>query len=84
MTRAFICGCLAETLNADERAFLRETQPWGLILFRRNVASREQLRALTSEFRSLVRRADAPVLIDQEGGRVQRLAPPQWPAYPAA
>jgi len=84
VTRAFICGCRTESLDAEEQAFLRDTQPWGLILFRRNVASREQLRALTAQFRALVGRADAPVLIDQEGGRVQRLAPPQWPAYPAA
>ena len=58
--------------------------PWGLILFKRNVENRSQLTALTSEFRALVGRDDAPVLIDQEGGRVQRMAPPSWGAYPAA
>ncbi len=55
-----------------------------MILFKRNVVDRPQLRALTDDFRAVVGRADAPVLIDQEGGRVQRMAPPQWPAYPAA
>jgi beta-N-acetylhexosaminidase len=81
--RAFVSGCQGFRLQEEERAFLREADPWGLILFKRNVESREQLRALTSEFRALVGR-DAPVLIDQEGGRVQRLGPPHWAAYPAA
>jgi beta-N-acetylhexosaminidase len=83
MTRAFICGCAATSLSAEEKAFLREAQPWGAILFRRNVASREQLRALTSDIREQLG-AEAPILVDQEGGRVQRLAPPHWRAYPAA
>jgi len=82
--RAFVCGCLSTGLSAEELAFVRDADPWGLILFRRNVESREQLRALSSQFRAGVGRADAPVLIDQEGGRVQRLAPPLWAAYPAA
>ena len=82
--RAFVCGCLGTRLTEEERAFVRDADPWGLILFKRNVESREQLRALTAEFRDAVGRADAPVLIDQEGGRVQRLAPPHWAAYPAA
>jgi beta-N-acetylhexosaminidase len=81
--RAFVSGCQGFRLSEEEREFLREADPWGLILFKRNVESREQLRALTSEFRALVGR-DAPVLIDQEGGRVQRLSPPHWAAYPAA
>ena len=81
--RAFVCGCLGTRLGAEEIAFLRETAPWGLILFKRNVESREQLSALTAQFRDAVGR-DAPVLIDQEGGRVQRLGPPHWAAYPAA
>jgi beta-N-acetylhexosaminidase len=84
MTRAFICGCAGAALDADERAFIRRSQPWGLILFKRNVADPDQLRALTASFRELVDRADAPVLIDQEGGRVQRMGPPHWPAYPRA
>jgi len=82
--RAFVCGCLGACFTPEERAFVAEYLPWGLILFKRSVESREQLRALTSEFRSLVGRADAPVLIDQEGGRVQRMGPPVWGAYPAA
>jgi beta-N-acetylhexosaminidase len=82
--RAFISGCRGLALEADERAFLRDADPWGLILFKRNVETREQVRALTEDFRALVGRADAPVLIDQEGGRVQRLRPPEWTEYPAA
>jgi beta-N-acetylhexosaminidase len=82
MTRAFIAGVSGPTLTAEERAFLREAAPWGLILFTRNIDNPDQVRALTRDFRDAVGRADAPVLIDQEGGRVQRLGPPQWPAYP--
>jgi beta-N-acetylhexosaminidase len=82
--RAFVSGCKGLALEPEERAFLRDADPWGLILFKRNVESRAQMRALTSEFRALVGRDDAPVLIDQEGGRVQRLQPPSWAAYPAA
>jgi len=84
MPKAFICGCAGLALNAEERAFLHRENPWGLILFKRNVADRDQLSALTRSFRDCVGRADAPVLIDQEGGRVQRMAPPQWRGYPAA
>jgi beta-N-acetylhexosaminidase len=84
MTLAFICGCAGTVLNPEERAFIRQTQPWGLILFKRNVEDRAQMRALTSAFRELVGRSDAPVLIDQEGGRVQRMGPPHWQAYPSA
>ena len=82
MPKAFICGCAGVALNDEERAFLRGHDPWGLILFKRNVADREQLRALTRSFRDCVGRADAPVLIDQEGGRVQRMAPPHWRVVP--
>ena len=84
MPRAFICGCSGPVLTADEEAFVRRTQPWGLILFRRNVVDRAQMRALTARFREILGRPDAPVLIDQEGGRVQRMTTPEWPAYPAA
>jgi beta-N-acetylhexosaminidase len=83
MARAFICGCAGLALSAEEKAFLREARPWGAILFRRNVGSPEQLRKLTAEIREQLS-ADAPILVDQEGGRVQRLAPPHWRAYPAA
>jgi beta-N-acetylhexosaminidase len=84
MTLAFICGCAGAALLPEERAFIRQSQPWGLILFKRNVADPAQMRALTESFRHLVGRDDAPVLIDQEGGRVQRMGPPHWPAYPSA
>ncbi|MEM9470779.1 MAG: beta-N-acetylhexosaminidase [Pseudomonadota bacterium] len=82
MIGAFICGCTGVELSADEEAFFRDAQPWGLILFARNVDNRQQLSDLTSRFRELVGRADAPVLIDQEGGRVQRMGPPEWRKYP--
>ncbi len=81
--RAFITGLAGRTLSADERAFLREAAPWGLILFARNVDRPDQVRRLVDEFRSAVG-MQAPVLIDQEGGRVQRLGPPHWPHYPSA
>lgn len=81
--RAFICGLKALSLDADERAFLRDAAPWGVILFRRNVESREQVARLTAEVREALGR-HAPVLVDQEGGRVQRLNTPNWRAYPSA
>jgi beta-N-acetylhexosaminidase len=84
MPKAFICGCAGVALSWEERAFLREIDPWGLIVFRRNVEDRDRLRYLIGSFRECVGRADAPVLVDQEGGRVQRMAPPRWRAYPAA
>jgi beta-N-acetylhexosaminidase len=84
MPKAFISGCAGLALNEEERAFLRREDPWGLILFKRNIGDREQVRALTRSFRECVGRADAPVLIDQEGGRVQRMGPPHWRAYPSA
>jgi beta-N-acetylhexosaminidase len=80
--RAFITGLSGSAITAQERALLRAAAPWGLILFKRNVQAPAQLKALVEDFRDTVGRADAPVLIDQEGGRVQRLGPPQWPAYP--
>jgi beta-N-acetylhexosaminidase len=79
--RAFITGVSATALTGDERAFLREAEPFGLIVFKRNVETPEQLTALVASFRDTVGR-DAPVLVDQEGGRVQRLGPPHWPRYP--
>lgn len=83
MSRAFITGVAGLVLGAAEQAFLREADPWGLILFRRNVATPDQVRRLVAAFRETIGRADAPVLIDQEGGRVQRLGPPHWRLYPA-
>ncbi len=82
-TRAFIAGCSGTELTPDEAAFFREADPWGFILFRRNVDSPEQVRALCASLRDAVGRADAPILIDQEGGRVQRMGPPHWPKYPS-
>ena len=84
MVKAFICGCAGVTFSDEERSFIAETQPWGLILFKRNVVEPAQVRRLTQSFREIVGRADAPVLIDQEGGRVQRMASPHWQAYPSA
>ena len=80
--RAFITGVSGLSLTADERAFLRAEQPWGFILFKRNIDTPDQVIGLVKELRDCVERADAPVLIDQEGGRVQRLGPPHWPVYP--
>jgi beta-N-acetylhexosaminidase len=80
--RAFITGLAGTTLTPAERAFLRESEPWALIVFKRNIDTPTQVLALASSFRDAVGR-NAPVLVDQEGGRVQRLAPPHWPAYPA-
>src|ERR671920_335277 len=81
-TRAFIAGCSGLALTPDEAAFFRDAQPWGFILFKRNVDTAEQVRALCSALRECVGRVDAPILIDQEGGRVQRMGPPHWPKYP--
>ena len=78
MPRALITDAAGPRLTGEERAFFREADPLGLILFRRNVVETEQLLALTSEFREAVGRAEAPVLIDQEGGPVARLGPPHW------
>jgi beta-N-acetylhexosaminidase len=80
--RAFITGLSGPAITADERAFLRATDPWGLILFKRNIQTKSQVEAVVDEFREIVGRPAAPVLIDQEGGRVQRLGPPLWPTYP--
>jgi beta-N-acetylhexosaminidase len=84
MVKAFISGCAGTRLSAGEAAFFADQQPWGLILFARNCETPEQLRDLVASFRTVVGRPDAPVLIDQEGGRVRRLKPPSWPDYPAA
>ena len=80
--RAFICGCAGLELSAADRAFIREADPWGLILFKRNIDSPAQVARLTASFRDISGRAEAPVLVDQEGGRVQRLGPPHWRKYP--
>ena len=81
-SRAFITGVSGLKLSDAERGFIGAERPWGLILFKRNVEIPDQVSKIISEFRELVGRDDAPVLIDQEGGRVQRLGPPHWPVYP--
>jgi beta-N-acetylhexosaminidase len=82
-TKAMIAGCAGKALTREEEAFFRAERPWGFILFKRNVETPDQVRKLVGALRETVGRADAPILIDQEGGRVQRLGPPHWPRYPA-
>lgn len=83
---AFISGCAGLSLSPAEEQFFARTNPFGLILFRRNCQTPAQLKALTGAFRAAVGRRNAPVFVDQEGGRVQRLGPPSntWPKYPPA
>jgi beta-N-acetylhexosaminidase len=81
-SRAFITGISGLELSADERAFIRAERPWGFILFKRNIETPAQIASLVRELRDSVDNPDAPVLIDQEGGRVARLGPPHWPVYP--
>jgi beta-N-acetylhexosaminidase len=83
-SRAAIFGCAGPDLTPDERAFFRDADPLGFILFARNVDTSERTRRLVEDLRSAVARADAPVLIDQEGGRVARLRPPHWRKAPPA
>ena len=82
--RAVIFGCDGHVLTADEIAFFRAVQPWGFILFGRNCGSPEQVKALTASMREVLERENAPILIDQEGGRVQRLRGQHWRPRPAA
>jgi beta-N-acetylhexosaminidase len=85
VTSAAIYGCHGHRLTAEEKAFFADARPWGFILFRRNVDSPDQLRALTDELRDCIGGDErTPILIDQEGGRVQRMGPPHWPKYPPA
>jgi beta-N-acetylhexosaminidase len=81
-SRAFITGVSGLELSAAEREFIRAERPWGFILFKRNVETPDQVTGLVKELRNCLGGADAPVLIDQEGGRVARLGPPHWPVYP--
>ena len=80
---AAIFGLSGPVMTADEAAFFRDANPAGYIIFKRNVVDRDQLRALTDSLRALHGRGNVPILIDQEGGRVQRMGPPEWPAFPA-
>jgi len=82
--RSLVLGCAGERLTAEERGFFAAADPLGFVLFRRNCRARDQVRALIDELRASVGRPDAPVLVDQEGGRVARLQPPEWRRYPAA
>ena len=82
--QAAIYGLEGLELTSEERAFFRDSEPAGFILFRRNCENREQLLRLTDSLRDLSGRPEVPILIDQEGGRVVRMRPPEWPAFPAA
>jgi beta-N-acetylhexosaminidase len=82
--RAVIFGCSGPVLSAEERSFFRDAGPLGFILFERNCENPDQVRALIADLRDCVGDERADVLIDQEGGRVARLKPPHWPAFPAA
>ena len=78
-----IFGLSGPSLTPDERTFFRDAAPAGYILFKRNCIDRTQMRALTNDLRALCGRDNVPILIDQEGGRVSRMQPPEWPAFPA-
>jgi beta-N-acetylhexosaminidase len=82
-SRAFITGVSGPELTTEEREFIRSERPWGFILFKRNIETPAQVVQFICELRDAIDEPGAPVLIDQEGGRVQRFAPPHWPAYPA-
>ena len=82
--QAAIYGLAGLELTSDERDFFRDTDPAGIILFKRNCETRDQVLGLTNSLRELTGRADLPILIDQEGGRVARMKPPEWAAFPAA
>src|SRR5690606_7414236 len=77
-----IFGISGQTLSDAERNLFRERAPFGFILFRRNIDNPSQYKALTASLRELTGRYDTPLLIDQEGGRVQRLRPPHWVDLP--
>lgn len=82
-SKSMILGCLGKSLSADEIAFYRDERPWGFILFGRNIGEAEEIRDLVAAMRDSVGRPEAPVFIDQEGGRVQRIRAPIAPNYPA-
>ncbi len=83
MMQPIFFGLGGPVLTTDERALFTANPPAGFILFKRNVVDRAQVKALTDSLRNIAGRADVPILIDQEGGRVARLQPPEWPAFPA-
>jgi len=82
-SKAVIFGCAGPELSSGEASFFADTRPWGFILFGRNIVSLSQVADLTASLRQSIGRPDAPVLIDQEGGRVQRFKPPLVPQYPS-
>ena len=82
-SKAMITGCAGKSLGTEEIAFIERERPWGLILFARNIGTAAEISALTAHFRALTGRADAPVFIDQEGGRVQRIREPITQSYPS-
>ena len=82
--KALIAGCSGPELTVDERVFFRDVRPCGLILFARNCQTRDQIAKLTDDARENAGREDLLVLVDQEGGRVQRMGPPEWRKYPNA
>jgi beta-N-acetylhexosaminidase len=82
-SKSMILGCAGKSLTPEEIRFYRDERPWGFILFARNIGEPEQIRNLVASMRDTVGRPEAPVFIDQEGGRVQRLRPPIAPNYPA-
>jgi beta-N-acetylhexosaminidase len=82
--QAAIYGPAGLDLTDSERDFFRDADPAGFILFKRNCETRDQVRRLTDSLRDLSGRPDVPILIDQEGGRVARMKPPEWPAFPPA
>jgi beta-N-acetylhexosaminidase len=79
---SLISGLAGPVLTQEELSFFQQVQPWGYILFKRNIVDRAQVKALTDSLRQISGRDNVPILIDQEGGRVQRMAPPHWPVYP--
>ncbi|HEX7930120.1 MAG TPA: beta-N-acetylhexosaminidase [Sphingomicrobium sp.] len=81
--QAAIYGLEGTDISPEERDFFRDADPVGFILFKRNCADRDQMRRVTDGLRDIVGRPDVPILIDQEGGRVARMRPPEWPAFPS-
>ena len=81
--KAFIAGVAGTELSTEERSFFRSERPWGFILFKRNVETPTQIAALTEQLREALGEPEVAIFIDQEGGRVQRLGPPNWSSYPA-
>ena len=84
MVKSFICGVSGKSLTQEEHEFLAVEQPFGVILFARNISDPAQVKALTAEIRAVLTHPYAQILVDQEGGRVARLKPPHWRAYPPA